>query len=54
MLEGLAPSVALTGGPWFTDGEFDTEFMETLMKACFKFIRDMVGNFMDISELFSS
>ncbi|KAJ3741386.1 RNA polymerase Rpc34 [Lentinula detonsa] len=41
MLEGLAPSVALTGGPWFTDGEFDTEFIETLMKACFKFIRDM-------------
>ncbi|KAJ4472265.1 RNA polymerase Rpc34 [Lentinula aciculospora] len=41
MLEGLSPSVALTGGPWFTDGEFDTEFIETLMKACFKFIRDM-------------
>ncbi|KAJ3841554.1 RNA polymerase Rpc34 subunit-domain-containing protein [Lentinula raphanica] len=41
MLEGLVPSVALTGGPWFTDGEFDTEFIETLMKACFKFIRDM-------------
>jgi len=41
MLEGLAPSVALTGGPWYTDGEFDTEFMETLMRACFKFIRDM-------------
>ncbi|KAF5393900.1 hypothetical protein D9757_000215 [Collybiopsis confluens] len=40
MLEGLTPSVSLTGGPWFTDGEFDTEFIETLMKACFKFIRD--------------
>jgi len=41
MLEGLAPSVALTGGPWFTDGEFDTEFMETLMRVCLKYIRDI-------------
>ncbi|KAF9076414.1 RNA polymerase Rpc34 [Rhodocollybia butyracea] len=41
MLEGLVPSVTLTGGPWFTDGEFDTEFIQTLMKACLKFIRDI-------------
>lgn len=42
MLEGLEPSVALTGGPWYTDNELDTEFIDTLIKACFKFIRDSV------------
>ncbi|KAK0468096.1 RNA polymerase Rpc34 subunit-domain-containing protein [Desarmillaria tabescens] len=41
MLEGIEPSIALTGGPWYTDNELDTEFIETLIKACFKLIRDM-------------
>lgn len=45
MLEGIDPSIALTGGPWYTDNELDTEFIETLIKACFKFIRDMVSFF---------
>jgi hypothetical protein len=42
MLAGLEPSVALTGGPWYTDNELDTEFIDTLIKACYKFICDMV------------
>ncbi|SJL01732.1 uncharacterized protein ARMOST_05055 [Armillaria ostoyae] len=41
MLEGIEPSIALTGGPWYTDNELDTEFIDTLIKACFKLIRDM-------------
>ncbi|KAK0498527.1 RNA polymerase Rpc34 [Armillaria luteobubalina] len=41
MLEGVEPSIALTGGPWYTDNELDTEFIDTLIKACFKLIRDM-------------
>ncbi|KAJ3537369.1 hypothetical protein NMY22_g5611 [Coprinellus aureogranulatus] len=41
MLEGLEPSVALTGGPWYTDNELDTEFIQHLMDACYKFIYDM-------------
>ncbi|GLB33584.1 putative RNA polymerase Rpc34 subunit [Lyophyllum shimeji] len=41
MLEGLEPSVALTGGPWYTDNEFDTEFIQHLSDACLKFIRDI-------------
>jgi DNA-directed RNA polymerase III subunit RPC6 len=43
MLEGLEPSIALTGGPWYTDNELDTEFIEHLRGACLKFIRDVVG-----------
>lgn len=42
MLEGIEPSISLTGGPWYTDNELDTEFIDTLMKACLKLIRDMV------------
>ncbi|KIY49582.1 hypothetical protein FISHEDRAFT_41805 [Fistulina hepatica ATCC 64428] len=41
MLESLSPSVALTGGPWYTDSELDVEFIQTLMRACLKFIRDL-------------
>ncbi|KAF8917786.1 RNA polymerase Rpc34 [Mucidula mucida] len=41
MLEGIEPSISLTGGPWYTDNELDTEFIDTLMKACLKLIRDM-------------
>jgi RNA polymerase Rpc34 subunit len=42
MLEGLEPSIALTGGPWYTDNELDTEFIQHLMDACYKFISDIV------------
>lgn len=42
MLEGLEPSISLTGGPWYTDNELDTEFIQHLMDACYKFIRDLV------------
>lgn len=42
MLEGLEPSIALTGGPWYTDNELDTEFIQHLMDACYKFICDIV------------
>ncbi|EAU84573.2 RNA polymerase III subunit Rpc34 [Coprinopsis cinerea okayama7 len=41
MLEGLEPSIALTGGPWYTDNELDTEFIQHLMDACYKFISDI-------------
>lgn len=41
MLEGLEPSIALTGGPWYTDNELDTEFIQHLMDACYKFICDI-------------
>ena len=42
MLEGIEPSVALTGGPWYTDNELDVAFINTLIRACLKIVRDMV------------
>ncbi|KAK4054659.1 34-kDa subunit of RNA polymerase III (C) [Microbotryomycetes sp. JL221] len=38
MLAHLIPSVELTGGPWFTDNELDTEFVDLLKRICLKVI----------------
>ncbi|TDL14995.1 hypothetical protein BD410DRAFT_756850 [Rickenella mellea] len=40
MLAHLEPSVDITGGPWYTDKELDTEFIKLLSSACLRFIRD--------------
>ncbi|GAA6052220.1 hypothetical protein JCM3770_000803 [Rhodotorula araucariae] len=40
MLAGIQPSVELTGGPWFTDNELDTELVDMLKKVVFKFLND--------------
>ena len=42
MLAHLEPSVELTGGPWYTDNELDTEFIKLLSTACLHYIRDRV------------
>lgn len=43
MLAHLEPSVEMTGGPWYTDNELDTEFIKLLCSACLRFIRDKVS-----------
>ncbi|KAI1790131.1 RNA polymerase Rpc34 subunit-domain-containing protein [Ganoderma leucocontextum] len=40
MLAHLEPSVELTGGPWYTDKELDTEFIKLLSDVCLKIVRD--------------
>ncbi|KAI0357863.1 hypothetical protein OH77DRAFT_1421993 [Trametes cingulata] len=40
MLAHLEPSVEMTGGPWYTDNELDTECIKLLCSACLRFIRD--------------
>ncbi|RPD52907.1 hypothetical protein L226DRAFT_496070 [Lentinus tigrinus ALCF2SS1-7] len=40
MLYHLQPSDEMTGGPWYTDNELDTEFIKLLCSACVRFIRD--------------
>ncbi len=45
MLEGVEPSISLTGGPWYTDNELDTEFIHNLTEACYKLISDIVSYF---------
>ncbi|RUP50241.1 RNA polymerase Rpc34 [Jimgerdemannia flammicorona] len=42
MLYELSPSVEVTGGAWYTDQELDTEFIENVAKACYKFIYSRV------------
>ena len=52
MLEGIEPSIALTGGPWYTDNELDTEFIQNLTEACFKFISDIASHFPHLQHKF--
>ncbi|GAA5998294.1 hypothetical protein JCM5350_005219 [Sporobolomyces pararoseus] len=40
MMAGVQPSVELTGGPWFTDNELDTELVDTLKKVVQKHLHD--------------
>ena len=42
MMAHLEPSVELTGGPWYTDNELDTEFIKLLCSACLRYIRERV------------
>lgn len=37
MLYNLQPSIEVTGGPWFTDSELDTEFIDSLLKVIWMF-----------------
>jgi DNA-directed RNA polymerase III subunit RPC6 len=37
MLYHLTPSIEVTGGPWFTDGELDSEFVESLLTIIWRF-----------------
>src|SRR5882762_5637289 len=45
MLFHLQPSVEITGGPWYTDNELDTEFIKLLSSACLHYIKDRVRLF---------
>lgn len=43
MMAHLEPSVAITGGPWYTENELDTAFITLLLTACLRFIQERVG-----------
>ncbi|ODV87768.1 hypothetical protein CANARDRAFT_189290, partial [[Candida] arabinofermentans NRRL YB-2248] len=38
MLYHLSPSIEVTGGPWFTDSELDTDFIDSLLIVIWRFI----------------
>jgi len=40
MMAHLEPSVAITGGPWYTENELDTAFITLLLTACLRFIQE--------------
>ncbi|ODV81969.1 34-kDa subunit of RNA polymerase III (C) [Suhomyces tanzawaensis NRRL Y-17324] len=37
MLYNLQPSIEVTGGPWFTDSELDTEFIDSLLTVIWRY-----------------
>ncbi|CAM9493564.1 unnamed protein product [Heterosigma akashiwo] len=39
MLFDLAPAKEITGGPWYTESEFDHEFVEELCRFVYQFVR---------------
>ncbi|CAE6461389.1 unnamed protein product [Rhizoctonia solani] len=42
ILANLQPSVEVSGGPWYNNSEFESEFVQTLCKACLNFIQQQV------------
>lgn len=38
ILYWLQPSADLTGGPWFSENELDTEFIERLSQVCYRYL----------------
>lgn len=43
MLYDLTPSTAITGGPWYTDNEFDHEFVNEIANLAFQEVRNGGG-----------
>lgn len=42
MLYGLQPDRSVTGGPWYSDHDLESEFVEVLNQQCFKFLEQKV------------
>lgn len=40
MLYGLDPHRSLTGGAWYSDQDFESEFVTILNQQCFKYLSD--------------
>lgn len=44
MLFNLTPDPSVTGGTWYSDQEFESEFVEVLNQQCFKFLQQKVSS----------
>ena len=42
MLYDLTPDESLTGGAWYSDQEFETEFVDVLNLKCLQFLQQKV------------
>ena len=49
MLADLAPDESVTGGAWYSDQDFESEFVEVLNQQCLKYLQHKVRatRFMD-------
>lgn len=42
MLYNLEPDASVTGGAWYSDQDFEAEFVDILNQQCFKFLQQKV------------
>ena len=42
MLFNLEPDITVTGGAWYSDQDFESEFVEVLNQQCYKFLQQKV------------
>ena len=42
MLFNLEPDQSVTGGSWYSDQDFESEFVDVLNQQCFKFLQQKV------------
>jgi DNA-directed RNA polymerase III subunit RPC6 len=42
MLFGTEPNTAITGGTWYSDADFDAEFVNIVYKTCFEYLTQRV------------
>ena len=42
MLYGIQPDRSVTGGSWYTDQDFDSQFVDTLVMMCHRFLEQKV------------
>ena len=45
MLYNLEPDRSVTGGAWYSDQDFESEFVDVLNQQCFKFLEQKVREF---------
>jgi len=43
MLYGIQPDRSVTGGSWYTDQDFDSQFVDTLIMMCHRFLEQKVS-----------
>ena len=43
MLFNLEPDRSVTGGAWYSDQDFESEFVEVLNQQCYKFLQQKVS-----------
>ena len=43
MLADLAPDESVTGGAWYSDQDFESEFVEVLNQQCLKYLQHKVS-----------
>ena len=42
MLFNVEPDISVTGGAWYSDQDFESEFVEVLNQQCYKYLQQKV------------